>query len=161
MDSIWKKNICLVVLYGQEEWGVHRSLAPSLWFCIQYIFLTSNWIIDKKWNTCVWFSMKSMVVGFFLVWNSMGYAKESFGFISLLERSFWLILECRYLEFTIAHLGIEQLPLELKLFYFIFYFMLYVWVDLYPEEKILERKRKGKKVVVSSVVVCELILARI
>lgn len=47
----------------------------------------------------------------------MGYAKESFGYISLLERSFWLISECRYLEFPTAHLGIEQLLLELELFF--------------------------------------------
>ena len=76
----------------------------------------------------------------------MGYAKESFGFISLLERSFWLILECRYLEFTTAHLGIEQLPLELKLFFFNALCMSRSLL----REKILERenireKEKGKK----------------
>lgn len=98
-----------------------------------------------------------MVVGFFFfVWNSMGYAKESFGFISLLERSFWLISECRYLEFPTAHLGIEQLPLELELFFYAL-----CMSRLIPIRENIRKEQKGKKVVVSSVVVFELILARI
>ena len=56
-----------------------------------------------------------MVYDLYLVWHSLGYAKDGDGVVGLLERKVWAASEWCYLDgcpllFDVVHLAGEELP---------------------------------------------------